>query len=93
MPEHTHLLVVEAESNRTTLSKWVGWWKATSTKMAENTVLRWQKGFWDRRIRSEEMLTDRLLYMINNPVRRGLVENPEQWRYQGEIWPSVWRRG
>ena len=41
----------------------------------------WQLQFWDRFVRHERELTVRLDYMHHNPVRRGLVKRPEDWRW------------
>ena len=41
----------------------------------------WQHQFWDRFVRHQKELADRLEYMHYNPVRKGLVEKPEQWRW------------
>jgi REP element-mobilizing transposase RayT len=41
----------------------------------------WQHQFWDRFVRHAKEFNDRLTYMHLNPVRRGLVAKPEQWRW------------
>jgi putative transposase len=41
----------------------------------------WQEGSHPEVIVSERILEQKLLYMHYNPVRRGYVENPEDWRY------------
>ena len=41
----------------------------------------WQHQFWDRFARNEKELGERLDYMHLNPVRRGLVKRPEDWRW------------
>ncbi len=42
----------------------------------------WQKGGgYDRNITRVETLIQTVKYIHRNPVRRGLVELPEQWRY------------
>jgi len=42
----------------------------------------WQKGGgYDRNIVSVPILIDAVPYIHHNPVRRGLVETPDQWRY------------
>jgi putative transposase len=38
----------------------------------------WQHQFWDRFVRHSKELAQRLGYMHYNPVRRGLVERPEE---------------
>ena len=37
--------------------------------------------FWDRFVRHERELAERLEYIHHNPVRRGLVKRPEDWRW------------
>ena len=41
----------------------------------------WQHQFWDRFVRDEREFGERLDYMHMNPVRRGLVQRPEDWRW------------
>jgi len=41
----------------------------------------WQHQFWDRFVRHEQEFKQRLQYMHMNPVRRGLVKRPEDWRW------------
>ena len=41
----------------------------------------WQHQFWDRFVRHAREFSDRLEYMHLNPVRKGLVRKPEQWRW------------
>ena len=41
----------------------------------------WQHQFWDRFVRHAKEFNDRLTYMHLNPVRKGLVNTPEGWRW------------
>jgi putative transposase len=41
----------------------------------------WQHQFWDRFVRHQREFAERLEYMHLNPVRRGLVAKPEDWRW------------
>jgi putative transposase len=41
----------------------------------------WQEGFHPQAITSDEMMFQKLEYLHNNPVKRGLVASPEHWRY------------
>ena len=47
----------------------------------------WQKGFFDHVMRSEESYSEKWLYVAENPVRKNLAARPEDWPYQGEIYP------
>jgi hypothetical protein len=41
----------------------------------------WQEGVHPQEIDTEEMANQKLDYIHNNPVLRGLVVAPEHWRY------------
>ncbi len=41
----------------------------------------WQKRFYDFNVRTEQKQIEKLRYMHRNPVKRGLVEKPEQWEW------------
>jgi REP element-mobilizing transposase RayT len=41
----------------------------------------WQEGFHPQAITDDETLSQKLDYIHNNPVERGLVAVPEHWRY------------
>ena len=41
----------------------------------------WQKRFYDFNVRTEQKQIEKLRYMHRNPVKRGLVERPEQWEW------------
>ena len=41
----------------------------------------WQEGSHPQAIMSDEMMLQKLQYLHNNPVKRGLVASPEHWRY------------
>ncbi len=41
----------------------------------------WQEGIHPKLILDEQMLEKTILYVHYNPVKRGYVDNPEQWRY------------
>jgi len=41
----------------------------------------WQARFYDYNVRSRHKRVEKLRYIHRNPVKRGLVEKPEQWRW------------
>ena len=41
----------------------------------------WQKRFYDFNVWSERKRVEKLRYIHRNPVKRGLVESPEQWAW------------
>jgi REP element-mobilizing transposase RayT len=41
----------------------------------------WQEGSHPQAIEGDEMMIQKLEYTHNNPVKRGFVDKPEDWRY------------
>ena len=78
MPEHVHLLLSEPE--RRLLSVALQALKqavARRQKVADPPF--WQARYYDRNIWSKKAFDESRAYLHMNPVRRGLVENAEDW--------------
>jgi hypothetical protein len=56
--------------------------RPTTNRTPVNQTWHWQEGCFDRLLRSDESLSDKWEYLRQNPVRAGLVANPEDWPYQ-----------
>jgi len=41
----------------------------------------WQEGYHPKQIIGDDMMLQKVEYIHNNPVKRGYVDNPEDWRY------------
>jgi putative transposase len=41
----------------------------------------WEKRYYDRNVRDYREFTGKLRYLHRNPVKRGLVRNPEEWKW------------
>ena len=55
------------------------------------TEYRWQEGKpWDTRLRRSESYQEKWQYVRENPVRKGLVENADDWPYQGMLNVLPW---
>ena len=81
MPEHIHLLV--SEPSRSSLSIAIQVLKQQSSRKLKQggAVQFWQRRYYDFNVWSEEKRVEKLRYMHRNPVKRGLVERPEQWAW------------
>jgi putative transposase len=78
MPEHVHLLVTEPE--RATLARALQALKqSVSQLLIGHSGHFWQVRYYDFNVRTPEKRVEKLKYMHRNPVKRGLVELPEQW--------------
>ncbi len=86
MPEHVHLLV--SEPDRALLANAVQSLKIASAKrtvaarcLGELRSPLWQKRYYDFNIRDHQQFVEKLRYIHRNPVRRGLVDKPEDWKW------------
>ena len=81
MPEHVHLLLTEPECSSL----------AVALQMLKQNVAHkvphppdtpfWQPRYYDFNVWSSEKRIEKLKYLHLNPVRRGLVEKPEDWEW------------
>jgi putative transposase len=85
MPEHVHLLVNEPE--QAALSAAMHFLKLSFAKQLRSrggTVESgpfWQKRYHDRNVRDAREFTVKLRYLHLNPVKRGLVKEPADWKW------------
>jgi putative transposase len=84
MPEHVHLLVSEPEGEL--LAKAIQALKIAVARRAvyyrsDETTTFWQKRYYDHNVRSHESFEAKLRYIHRNPVKRGLVAKPEDWKW------------
>ena len=97
MPEHIHLLVTEPEvgapstvmqvlkqrTARALLPKQKRG-DARQRRLFADTILRtpfWQARFYDFNVWTTKKRVEKLRYMHRNPVKRSLVNSPEEWRW------------
>ena len=88
MPDHVHSFVRIASDVK--LGSWVAGLKrymGQPIRQAGEISKVWQPGFFDHVLRHNESYSEKWQYVYMNPVRKGLVEKPEDWPYQGEIYP------
>jgi REP element-mobilizing transposase RayT len=55
--------------------------EARAPLKTESQYQVWQEGSHPQAILSDAMMLQKLEYLHNNPVKRGLVASPEHWRY------------
>ncbi len=95
MPNHVHLLAYFHEG--WPMGKVINSWKsytarrinhiATRDRLKNNLTGRkteegvWQRGYWDRYIRSEAHFNMTIEYIHQNPVAAGLVEQARDWPF------------
>ena len=82
MPNHLHLLV-GGISEMSSLKKFIQVFKQKTAyhfKESKNEIL-WHRNYFDHTVRKEENISNICDYILNNPVRRGLVQDYRNYPY------------
>ncbi len=92
MPSHVHLLLGLREIEK--LSKCIQSFKSLTSRrirkmmlpeLAGNDFKLWRPRFDDLIVRSERHLRIKIEYIHNNPVKAGLVQKAEDWKYSSAV--------
>jgi len=76
MPDHLHAIIAfpREPGLKTVISNWK---KFVATKHG----VKWQRDFFDHRLRNDQELQEKTSYILMNPVRKGLCERAEDWMW------------
>ena len=76
MPDHIHAIMrFEGEQRMPNVIRaWKRW-------TAQQEGIIWQRGFFDHRLRTEDSSTEKRDYILQNPVRAGLIADISDWKY------------
>jgi putative transposase len=74
MPDHLHVIL--AISDLPGMQTVIRNWKRFVSRQSQ---IEWQRDFFDHRLRNAWELAEKTEYVLNNPVRKGLCERPEDW--------------
>jgi putative transposase len=87
MPDHLHLLV-EARSDASDLIAFAHAVKQRTAyeyrRRFENRAL-WQKGYFEHVVRDDESTRTQAKYVLENPVRSGLITEPLAYPFSGSL--------
>ncbi|HTR81080.1 MAG TPA: transposase [Bacteroidota bacterium] len=88
MPNHVHMVVHVGRSGTSTNNNFIKILqslKSYTAKEANHLLGRtgqfWQNESYDRVVRNEEELDKVIRYVMNNPVKAGLVKDPRYWKF------------
>jgi REP element-mobilizing transposase RayT len=88
MPDHVHLLLTPLRDDKgwpyslpVILKLLKGTSARTVNKLEASSGPVWQEESFDHVLRSQESLEEKREYIRQNPVRRGLVEKPEGYKW------------
>jgi putative transposase len=81
MPDHVHFVITPTEDRGLSAGDFAAGFKRILRKQLTSQTWEWQRGCFDRLLRSDENLHSKWIYVEQNPVRAGLVENVADWSY------------
>jgi putative transposase len=84
MPDHLHLLLSLGERYQKNLQNWISAFKryvSRQTNVSFSVRSLWQKNFYDHIVRTDESVSKIAEYIVNNPVRQGLVSVWKEYPY------------
>ena len=77
MPDHVHLIA--SFNHKLGIQPVVTSWKGYQTRQFG---IKWQRDFFEHRIRNQAEFTKLYYYVLSNPVRKGLVADWKDWPYK-----------
>jgi putative transposase len=90
MPDHIHLFCSPIGKEFENIAKWTTYWKRPVSRELLDLQPIWQRDCWDTQLRRHESYSEKWSYVLNNPVRAKLVDEPDKWPYQGELNHLPW---
>ncbi len=103
MRDHLHV-IAEGRTDAADCLEFVRSFKQTSSYEWKkgNQGRLWQASFYDRVLRDDESTQDAVRYVLENPVRKKIVESPGDYEHNGSLvherdelidWAFGWRSG
>jgi putative transposase len=84
MPDHIHFFCSPIDV-ALEIEPWITFWKREFRRVLGGNAPRFQIESFHHRLRGEESYTEKWDYVRANPLRVGLVKNPDDWPYQGVL--------
>ena len=85
MQDHQHLIVSGTSLQADVLNFIKMYKQKTGYWLSRNLSAKWQKDFYDHVIRKEENLISIARYILDNPVRKGLVAHWDDYPFKGSV--------
>jgi len=89
MPDHLHMFCAPHDLHFN-IDQWITFWKSQFSRAHLDQPWAWERRSFHHRLRDRIEYEEKLAYVRENPVRKALVQNLEEWPYQGTIHNLRW---
>jgi putative transposase len=84
MPDHCHVLLQGDNEKAKAMNVIIEFKRKTRYWLSRNyPAIRWQKDYYDHILRKDEDRIEQTNYILNNPVRKGLVIDWQKYKFKG----------
>jgi putative transposase len=90
MPDHLHLFCAPRDL-KFTIEKWTAFWKSQFSRKHLCENWEWQRNAFHHRLRDAREYSDKWLYVRENPIRKNLVKEMDDWKFCGKIHDLRWQ--
>jgi putative transposase len=84
MPDHLHVVLLGIADHARPKDAFIRFKQRSGFLLGKNSAA-WQKSFYDHVLRDTADTPRQVLYVLNNPVRAGLVSDPREYPFSGAI--------
>ena len=92
MPDHLHFFCAPHDLHFG-IDQWIEFWKRQFSRRHLTRSWAWQRRSFHHRMRNLSEYEEKLTYVRENSIRKGLVLTPDGWPYQGVVHELRWTTG
>lgn len=89
MPDHLHAFCAPRDLHFT-IETWIAYWKRQFALKHGRGDWKFQSRGWHHRLRDGESHSEKWRYVQENPLRKGLVKQIEDWPFKGRVFDLMW---
>lgn len=84
MPDHVHIILQGKNECSSVLNAIKMFKQKTGYWLSKNKLkVKWQKDYYDHILRNDKDFENQVYYVLNNPVRAGLVDEWKEYLFKG----------
>jgi len=85
MPDHQHLILRGISPESDALKAITLYKQKVGFLFSKYNKIKWQKDFYDHVLKTKKELINQVKYILNNPVRKGLAVNWQEYPFKGSM--------